>query len=107
MEIILSLALLGGALYLFTIMVRADMRKEELKSKERLAAKEHDAKFKESEKEESGPSKIANFKDIVETKQEPTNPVLDKIQEAKQLLDAGIINDEEFSAIKDKLISQM
>lgn len=61
----------------------------------------------ESEKEENGAFEIGSFEDIVETKQAPTSSVLDKIQEAKQFLDAGIINEEEFSAIKTKLISQM
>ena len=32
---------------------------------------------------------------------------LDKIQKAKQMLDAGILSEQEFSAIKTKLISEM
>ena len=36
-----------------------------------------------------------------------SNSVLEKIQEAKKMLDTGIINEEEFTEIKAKLIAQM
>lgn len=49
----------------------------------------------------------------VETDSEKTvesenmNPVLDKIQRAKEMLDDGVLTAEEFSKIKDRLISEM
>lgn len=36
-----------------------------------------------------------------------SNGILDQIKQAKELLDAGVIGEEEFAAIKAKLISQM
>lgn len=45
--------------------------------------------------------------DITETNKAPASSVLEKIQEAKQMLDTGIISNEEFSEIKAKLIAQM
>lgn len=38
---------------------------------------------------------------------ETMNPILDKIQRAKEMLDAGVLTEEEFSQIKDRLISEM
>lgn len=38
---------------------------------------------------------------------ETMNPVLDKIQRAKEMLDAGVLTEDEFSKIKDRLISEM
>ncbi len=44
---------------------------------------------------------------VIEKNETPSTNVFEKIQEAKKMLDAEIINDEEFSEIKAKLISQM
>ena len=38
---------------------------------------------------------------------ESSHPVLEKIQQAKNMLDGGIINEEEFAKIKDRLIAEM
>lgn len=38
---------------------------------------------------------------------ESSHPVLEKIQQAKNMLDSGIINEEEFAKIKDRLIAGM
>jgi hypothetical protein len=38
---------------------------------------------------------------------ESSHPVLEKIQQAKNMLDSGIINEEEFAKIKDRLIAEM
>lgn len=38
---------------------------------------------------------------------EETSPILDKIQQAKQMLDADILTEDEFSKIKERLISEM
>ncbi|MBQ8402557.1 MAG: SHOCT domain-containing protein, partial [Clostridia bacterium] len=51
--------------------------------------------------------------EMEEEKSEKTNvsndsrSVMEQIQEAKQLLDSGIITEEEFTQIKSKLISQL
>ena len=42
-----------------------------------------------------------------EIKQEDSKNVLEEIMKAKELLDMGIINDEEFAKIKEKLISEL
>lgn len=42
-----------------------------------------------------------------EIKQEDSKNVLEEIMKAKELLDMGIINDEEFTKIKEKLISEL
>lgn len=47
----------------------------------------------------------ADSEKIVES--ENMNPVLDKIQRAKEMLDDGVLTAEEFSKIKDRLISEM
>ena len=56
--------------------------------------------------------KIADVENVNEKKSVATNgtnqeEIFEKIQKAKQLLDNGIITEEEFSEIKAKLISQM
>ncbi len=38
---------------------------------------------------------------------EDANSVLEKIQQAKEMMDAGVLTEEEFSKIKDRLISEM
>ena len=43
----------------------------------------------------------------VEQEEKTVSPALKEIQKAKEMLDAGIITDAEFSAIKEKIISQM
>lgn len=51
-----------------------------------------------------------NDNEVSKTKSESdfdTDSVLNKIQEAKQMLDSGIITKEEFAKIKEKLISEM
>ena len=44
---------------------------------------------------------------VTETSENPSGSILEQIQEAKRMLDAGIISGVEFSEIKAKLISQM
>ena len=43
----------------------------------------------------------------VEQEEKTVSPALKEIQKAKEMLDAGIITDAEFAAIKEKIISQM
>lgn len=44
---------------------------------------------------------------VIEESKSSSSSIFDKIQEAKQMLDAGIINEEEFTEIKSKLIAQI
>jgi hypothetical protein len=62
---------------------------------------EHDAEYI------SQSSNDLNAETVTEECEAPSSSALDKIQQAKQMLDAGIISDEEFSDIKAKLIAQM
>ena len=62
---------------------------------------EHDTEYT------SQSSNDPNAETVTEEDETPSGSALDKIQQAKQMLDAGIISDEEFSDIKAKLIAQM
>lgn len=62
---------------------------------------EHDTEYT------SQSSNDINAETVTEECEGPSDSALDKIQQAKQMLDAGIISDEEFSDIKAKLIAQM
>lgn len=62
---------------------------------------EHDTEYT------SQSSNDINAETVTEECEAPSGSALDKIQQAKQMLDAGIISDEEFSDIKAKLIAQM
>lgn len=62
---------------------------------------EHDTEYT------SQSSNDPNAEAVTEEDEIPSGSALDKIQQAKQMLDTGIISDEEFSDIKAKLIAQM
>ena len=60
----------------------------------------NDAEFTEEPSSDAAPCE--EKKTVVSS-----NGILDQIKQAKELLDAGVIGEEEFAAIKAKLISQM
>lgn len=59
------------------------------------------------ENEEEHTTQSVDVEIVTEVSKASSNSVLEKIQEAKQMLDAGTISDEEFSEIKAKSIAQM
>ncbi|QAT39840.1 bacteriochlorophyll 4-vinyl reductase [Clostridium sp. JN-9] len=59
------------------------------------------------ENEEEYASQPLDSEIVTEVSKTASSSVLEKIQEAKKMLDAGIISDVEFSEIKAKLIAQM